>query len=259
MEAPGCLSVMHCRHISPLPRERKMKNKIFAKILSAVTAFICTISMVNMPVKAEGYWTDGYWDGVNNVWVDGYWIETSGGQTWSDGGYTQNYNWGNTPARGFTYYNQYSNPYVVIGSGNMRSNGCVPTAGAMLLSGYGYYTIPTDLGWYLYGTGNFDNYYGHGGSDLCWYDIAGLAGIGAWGIYDYDSMVAALQSGATVACHIYYGGGTHAVIATGYNNGNTTVYDPIGGIYTKSVASLWNGRSFVWNDVLSGTSIIALG
>ena len=235
-----------------------IKNKVISAFASM--AILATMTPAT-PVLAEGYWTDGYWDGVNNVWVDGYWTETSpdysgGGGEWYQA--PQDYNWGVAPARGFTYYNQYSNPYVVIGSGNMRSNGCVPTAGAMLLSGYGYYTTPTDLGWYLYGTGNFDNYYGHGGSDLCWYDIAALAGRGAWGIYDYDSFVAALQGGATVACHIYYGGGTHAVIATGYNNGNTTVYDPIGGIYNKSVASLWNGRSFVWNDVLSGTSIIAI-
>ena len=34
------------------------------------------------------------------------------------------------------WYGQYSNPYIVIGSGNMQSNGCVPTAAAMLLSAY---------------------------------------------------------------------------------------------------------------------------
>lgn len=235
----------------------KTIKKAFASLVAVVATFA---SIGTTTVKADGYWTDGYWDGANNVWVDGYWTETTPAQqNWNGGWTAQAQNWGNTPARGFAYYGQYSNPYVVIGSGNMRSNGCVPTAGAMLLSGYGVNYSPTDLGWYLYGTGNFDNYYGHGGTDLCWYDIAGLAGIGAWGIYDYDSMVAALQNGATVACHIYYGGGTHAVLATGYNNGNTTVYDPIGGIYSKSVASLWNGQSYVWNDRLSGTSIIALG
>jgi hypothetical protein len=235
-----------------------MRN-IYVKFVTVITSLVCALGLFSVPVNAEGYWTDGWWDDATQTWHDGYWTETSGsaqsGGEWA----APTQNWGVTPARGFTYYNQYSNPYVVIGSGNMRSNGCVPTAGAMLLSGYGYYTSPTDLGWYLYGTGNFDNYYGHGGSDLCWYDIAGLAGIGAWGIYEYDSMVSALQSGATVACHIYYGGGTHAVIATGYNNGSTTVYDPIGGIYSKSVSSLWNGQSYVWNDRLSGTSIIALG
>ena len=235
------------------------KNKIFA----AVASLAMVATMTPTTVKADGYWTDGYWDGANNVWVDGYWTETSGGSydaggNWYDAG-AQNYNWGYAAPRGFTYYNQYSNPAVVIGSGNMRANGCVPTAGAMFLSGYGVYMSPTDVGWYLYSTGNFDNYYGHGGTDLSWFDIAGLAGVGAWGIYDSGSMHSALQNGATVACHIYYGGGTHAVLATGYNNGVTTVYDPIGGIYTRSVDALWNSRSFVWNDVLSGTSIIALG
>ena len=68
----------------------------------------------------------------------------------------------------------------------------------------------------------------------------------------------ALQSGAIVACHIYYGGGTHAVLATGYDNGKTMVYDPIGGKYWQSASHLWNSQSYVWNDRLSGTSIIAL-
>ena len=160
--------------------------------------------------------------------------------------------------RSMTWYGQYYNAYEVIGSGNMQANGCVPTSAAMLLSGFGIQVSPSEMGWYLYGTGNFDNYYGHGGTDLCWYDVAAYGGLGAWGIYDYDSFVSALEGGAAVACHIYYGGGTHAVIATGYSNGNTTVYDPIGGIYAKSVSSLWNGRSFVWNDCLSGTSITAI-
>ena len=163
-----------------------------------------------------------------------------------------------TEPRSMTWYGQYSNPDVQIGVGTMKGNGCVPTAGSILLSGYGIYISPTDLGWYLYGTGNFNNYYGHGGTDLCWYDIAAYAGLGAWGIYDYDSFVSALQGGASVACHIYYGGSTHAVVATGYNNGKTTVYDPISGSYTKDISSLWNGRSFEWVDCLSGTSVTAI-
>lgn len=228
----------------------EMLKKVFAKL------FVIWMMMVPTMVSAEGYWTDGYWDGANNVWVDGYWTETGPSEA---AAYPSEVDFGYAAPRAFNYYNQYSNPAVVIGSGNMQTNGCVPTAGAMLLSGYGYYTNPTDLGWYLYGTGNFNNYYGHGGSDLCWYDIAGLAGIGAWGIYDYGSLVSALQSGATVAFHIYSGIGTHSVIATGYSNGSTTVYDPIGGIYVRDIGSLWGSRSFEWNDVLSGTSVIALG
>ena len=170
----------------------------------------------------------------------------------------ENVNTEYTEPRSMTWYGQYNNPYVVIGSGNMQSNGCVPTSAAMYLSGIGVQVSPTDMGYYLYDTGNFDNLYGHGGSDLCWYDVAAYAGVGAWGIYNSDSFKDALKSGAVVACHIYYGGGTHAVLATGYNNGRTMVYDPIGGTYWNSVDNLWNGRSFVWNDCLSGTSIIAL-
>ena len=156
------------------------------------------------------------------------------------------------------WYGQYNNPYVVIGSGNMQSNGCVPTSAAMLLSAHGINVSPTDMGYYLYSTGNFNNWYGHGGTDLCWYDVAAYGGFSAEGMFDYDSFVSALQSGAIVACHIYYGGGTHAVLATGYDNGNTMVYDPIGGKYWRTASSLWNSQSYVWNDRLSGTSIIAL-
>lgn len=160
--------------------------------------------------------------------------------------------------KSFTVYYQYSNPYEVIGNGNMRANGCVPTAAAMLGSYYGSSMTPNDWGWYLYGTGNFNNAYGHGGTDASWYDVAGALGLTAWDIYDYDSLVSALQSGATVAIHAYYGGGTHAMLMTGYNNGTTTVYESIGGCYSKSVKSLWNSRSFVWNDCLTGSSVIAL-
>ena len=160
--------------------------------------------------------------------------------------------------RWMQWYGQYNNPYVVIGCGNMQSNGCVPTSAAMLLSAYGYSATPVDMGYYLNSTGNFNGTYGHGGTDQCWYDVANYAGLSAWGIYEYDSFVHALQDGAIVACHIYYGGGTHAVLATGYSDGQTMVYDPIGGKYWKSVSSLWNGQSYVWNDRLSGTSIIAL-
>ena len=160
--------------------------------------------------------------------------------------------------KAFTVYYQYSNPYEVIGNGNMRANGCVPTAAAMLGSYYGSGMTPNDWGWYLYSTGYFNNAYGHGGTDASWYDVAGVLGLTAWDIYDYDSLVSALQSGATVAIHAYYGGGTHAMLMTGYNNGITTVYESIGGCYSKSVKSLWNSRSFVWNDCLTGSSVIAL-
>ena len=48
------------------------------------------------------------------------------------------------------------------------------------------------------------------------------------------------------------------MLMTGYNNGITTVYESIGGCYSKSVKSLWSSRSFVWNDCLTGSSVIAL-
>ena len=160
--------------------------------------------------------------------------------------------------RWMQWYGQYSNPYTEIGSGNMQSNGCVPTAAAMYLSSLGIYVSPTDMGYYLNSTGNFNSTYGSGGTDLCWYDVAAYAGGYACGIYDYDSFVNALCSGAVVAAHVYYGGCTHAILATGYSNGETLVYDSIGGTYMRSTESIWNSQSYAWNDRLSGTSIIAL-
>lgn len=222
------------------------------KLFVTMIAIASTFGMLMLPVHADGYWTDGWWDDATQTWHDGYWTETSPSYNYS------NYN-GYTSPRYFTWYNQLSNYPTIIGSGNMRSNGCVPTAAAMLLSGYGIYVIPEDMGWYLYNTGNFDNWYGHGGSDLSWFDVANYAGLGAWTVYDYDSMVSALQNGSTIAAHIYAYGGTHAVLLTGYDNGMTTVYDSIGGVYQRSTSSIWNGRSFAWNDILSGNSIIAIG
>lgn len=219
-------------------------------VISTIAALFITFTA--SPVHADGYWTEGWWDDATQTWHEGYWTETGSApaeQAWD----------GNIAPRGFTYYNQYANPRTQIGEGNMQDNGCVPTAAAMLLSGYGIWVAPEDMGWYLNSTGNFNAWYGHGGTDLCWYDVANYAGLGAWTIYDYDSMVWALQSGSTIAAHIYYGSGSHAVLCTGYSNGSTTVYDPIGGIYTRSVSSIWEARSFIPMDCLSGNSIIAIG
>ena len=67
--------------------------KTFFKALAA--AVVSVISLTATPASVphtDGYWTDGYWDGTNNVWVDGYWTET-GGCNWvedwnhPDGGY----------------------------------------------------------------------------------------------------------------------------------------------------------------------------
>ena len=65
---------------------------------------------------ADGYWTDGYWDGANNVWVDGYWTETDGCnwvEDWNhpDGGYCSAY--GNQ-----AYYAEpsWSPSYIKVGS-----------------------------------------------------------------------------------------------------------------------------------------------
>lgn len=230
-------------------------------LLSTLTAIACIGVIPATTVQAQdgcGWVTDwnnpdGGYCSYHPEWYGG---TASGAPSYSTS--AEPYDSGYAAPKVFTVYYQYSNPYEVIGNGNMRANGCVPTAAAMLGSYYGSSMTPSDWGWYLYGTGNFNNAYGHGGTDASWYDVAGALGLTAWDIYDYDSLVSALQSGTTVAIHVYYGGGTHAMLLTGYNNGNTTVYESIGGCYSKSVKSLWNSRSFVWNDCLTGSSVIAL-
>lgn len=71
--------------------------KTFLKALTA--AVVAAMAFATTPASvphADGYWTDGYWDGANNVWVDGYWTET-GGCNWiedwnhPDGGYCAAY------------------------------------------------------------------------------------------------------------------------------------------------------------------------
>lgn len=243
------------------------------KVFSAVTVLMIALTVAAVPVSAdEGYWTDGWWDDATQTWYDGYWTEGTSdscegwwddaAQIWHDGCNTDASTAdgsGYAAAMSFTWYGQNDNARTVIGSGNMVDNGCVPTAAACLLSGYGISVSPEDMGWYLYDTGSFDNYYGHGGADLAWYDVAAYAGLNAYGIYDADSFASALQSGATVTCAVYRGSGTHSIFATGYDNGYTTVYDSISGTYTKSVQSIWNNRSFAWVETLSGTSVIAIG
>lgn len=240
------------------------KTNVIKKLaVAAVTAIACLSAVPVTAVQAEsddcGWVTD--WSRADGGYCS-YHPEWYGGTASSGTSYSASssadYSSGYAAPKSFTVYYQYSNPYTVIGNGNMRANGCVPTAAAMLGSYYGNNMSPTDWGWYLYGTGNFNNSCGHGGTDASWYDVAGALGLTAWDIYDYDSLVSALQSGATVAAHVYYGGGTHAMLLTGYNNGTTTVYESIGGCYTRSVSSVWASRSFVWSDCLTGSSVIAI-
>lgn len=243
-----------------------MKHTLRTIALSIATGIACVSTVVAVPVQAQddcGWVTDwnnpdGGYCSYHPEWYGGSTKTSTASGASSYSASIVSYDSGYAAPKSFTVYYQYSNPYEVIGNGNMRANGCVPTAAAMLGSYYGNSMTPNDWGWYLYGTGNFNNAYGHGGTDASWYDVAGVLGLTAWDIYDYDSLVSALQSGATVVIHAYYGGGTHAMLMTGYNSGMTTVYESIGGCYSKSVKSLWNSRSFVWNDCLTGTSVIAL-
>ena len=65
----------------------------------------------------DGYWTDGYWDGTNNVWVDGYWTETDTCGwvvDWNhpDGGYCSAY----TTANSYSAPTPSSANYIKVGS-----------------------------------------------------------------------------------------------------------------------------------------------
>ena len=84
-----------------------------------VKAFLSTATMIacmfvaSSPVSAiplpetDGYWTDGYWDGTNNVWVDGYWTETSE-TAWQE----PSYQW-----YGGGSYVKVGNHYATLGEG----------------------------------------------------------------------------------------------------------------------------------------------
>ena len=111
-------------------------------LISALAAIACIGFVPVTPVQAQddcGWVTD--WNNPDGGYCS-YHPEWYGGTTKSTassnaGSTYSSSNDGYAAPKSFTVYYQYSNPYEVIGNGNMRSNGCVPTAAAMLGSYYG--------------------------------------------------------------------------------------------------------------------------
>lgn len=200
-----------------------------------------------LPVQAdECNWVEGYWDDAAQVWHDGYCAAytDAASTTWTDTS-TSDPVW-------MQYYSQ-SNPTwsgTVVGDyGTMAENGCVPTSGAMMLSHFGYSVSPVDLAWQMYGWGDYNSWMGHGAGGSAIANMAYNYGLNCWGCYSYDDAKSALVGGAVIAAIIYYGGGTHCVVLTGFDsNGNTTVYDPKGGTYKKSLSAVFDNRSWVELD-----------
>lgn len=232
--------------------------KLKSMLAGAAAAAILTVSGAVIPVHADGYWTEGWWDDPTQTWHDGYWTETGSSDTWTDTSAAST-----TSAAGWMqYYSQTDSQWagVVIGNAStIANNGCVPTAGAMVLSHFGISQTPLDVAYSMNSWGDYNADYGHGADSNAWNNLAANYGFSAWGCYSAEDTIGALGGGALVAACVNAGAGTHCVVLTGVDgNGNTTVYDPYGGIYSSNVYSLWNNRSSSWVDTVGGGPFIAL-
>ena len=140
----------------------------------------------------------------------------------------------------------------VYGLANLDDSGCVPTSLAMAFSGLGKSVTPIDVADVIYNNTNAFNKIGMGttgaGADYAikYYNFKNTV------IKTKSQLVQALQSGNPVLALVgkgyfvkkYYN--SHAVILSGYQNGETKALDPDNAANTGkwyNVDGIWNQRS----------------
>lgn len=235
-----------------------MKNNKLKIFASSAAALLIAAGISAVPVKAEGYWVDGWWDDAAQVWHEGQWID-DGSQSWNAGAgsYTASVSAGYVP-----YFSQRNRAWssVVIGEGGSIGNcGCVPTVMAMITNRYGLGGSPLDMAYLMNAQGHYNSWYGHGADSAAIIDTAYAYGLNAYAVYDAQGIADALASGQVVAACINYGASTHCILLAGVNGDSTTVYDPISGSYRGSISSIVANQS--WNpiDWTAGSPFVAVG
>lgn len=143
------------------------------------------------------------------------------------------------------YYSQLDGRWsgMSFGTSTLGPSGCVPTSMAMVLRGcYGINVTPVDTAKRIYGYGGFNQkYFGASGTDL-------VKGINSYGrsitnIQSLSELNNYLSKGYPVIMYVNVGIG-HAIVAHGYSNGTTNIYDP----YGRQFYSGWVSTSHLWNN-----------
>lgn len=154
------------------------------------------------------------------------------------------------------YYSQLDSRWEsrMYGRYDFGSTGCVPSSMAMVLKGcYGLNVTPIDTANRIYSYGGFNQqYYGASGPDL----VRGMASYGrtAQVLNSVEELNEYLAKGYPVIMYVNVGIG-HAVVAHGYSNGTTTVYDPYGHKFFSgqvSTSHLWSIPSRDYVDWQAG-------
>ena len=151
----------------------------------------------------------------------------------------------------------------VYGYNSMSMAGCGPTSIAMCLSSILNENIyPDDVASWLYRNTNEYERISYGCSCKGVYLAANHYGVSADGIDSLDALREALSAGKLITGGVnfigIYGFDTHMITFYGNNDGYTTVYDPVYGIYTESIRYLWNNRSRNYYDRRGGYVFYAL-
>ena len=216
-------------------------------------------------------WAGNYWLGADGKMVVSSWVDNGRYYVDSTGKWIPNYGKENNaqPLNMPQYYQGDARwGSKRYGLSTMRNTGCVPTSLAMAFSGLGKQVKPTDVADVIYYNTNEFNKREIGTSGRGAAYAIRHYGFNYSVIQSKEQLVQALQSGRPVFAAMangyfvkgnYY---THAVILSGYQNGETKAMDPDNAYTTGKwydVNNIWNQRSFEPSDTVMGGSFMMIG
>ncbi|MBS0957839.1 C39 family peptidase [Leuconostoc pseudomesenteroides] len=159
-----------------------------------------------------------------------------------------------------TYFSQLDSRWSWVGFRHttIGSDGCVPTSLAMVLNGsYGLNVNPVSVAQKMAPMNSW--YAGASGTDLV--KTAKAYGRSVEQISDKNRAITVLKSGVPLIMYVNVGIG-HAIVVTGYNNGQVNTYDPYNWKFYGSVSSfdsVWNNPSVDYNmDWDAGRPVFAI-
>lgn len=155
---------------------------------------------------------------------------------------------------------------IRIGLSTLGPTGCVPTAMAMTLRAYGVSATPVTVGKVMNQYGDF-NRTAAGAGSISIKKAAAQYGVMATPLTSQSAVKSALSQNRPVIAlvrgpsSITSPGSTHAVVLQGNRNGQTTLYNPYGGIPPRSwgIDTLWSWQSYDSMDRNAGAVFWAIG
>lgn len=148
---------------------------------------------------------------------------------------------------------------IWIGNGNLASEGCGPTSIAMVLNGYGADYTPVTIAQTArqIGTYNQAGSVGDGIDGQTIIRTLDYYGMNATHLTDQQQLINELQTGKPVIFGMEwlysYPGISHFVVLHGYQNGMTTVNDPLHRVSgLNAVSRLWSHPSQLSDDLNAG-------